>query len=181
MKIYSSKHQAIVEAPIMEKPEKYHLTEFKENKAWQAYNKWLSTHIAVLPGREKEFVDGQEAVEGVHYRICKADFVSGNYQNKCTFCKKLFSYTDKLWFICPDCCNGVAIPIKQVSEEDKPSNIPDGENDWTIGSKTFTRDEVFKILYTQRAMILNDLKRYCWDEVAASVKDIVTNPRKPII
>lgn len=66
-------------------------------------------------------------------------------------------------------------------EKELPSNIPDGENDWTTGSETFTRQEVFKILYTQRAMIENDLKKNCWEELPTSVKDIVINPRTPKI
>ena len=61
------------------------------------------------------------------------------------------------------------------------SNIPDGENDWSTGSETFTRQEVFKILYTQRAMIQNDLKMTCWNELPEIAKNIVLNPRTPKI
>ena len=31
-------------------------------------------------------------------------FIEGNYSNKCTYCGEVFYNTDKLWFICPDCC-----------------------------------------------------------------------------
>jgi hypothetical protein len=74
-------------------------------------------------------------------------------------------------------------PQQEVStpEVEAASNIPDGENDWHIGSETFTRSEVFKMLYTQRAMIQNDLKRSCWDELPETAKDIVLNPRQPKI
>lgn len=63
-------------------------------------------------------------------------------------------------------------------EKDKPTNIPDGENDWTIGADTFTRQEVFKLLYTQRAMIFNDIKRNCNlnDE---NLLEIINEPRTP--
>lgn len=67
-------------------------------------------------------------------------------------------------------------------EEQKAANIPDGEGDWTIGSETFTRQEVFKILYSQRAMIENDIKRSGeYENLSESVVNILANPRKPII
>jgi hypothetical protein len=76
MKIYSNTHRAIVEAPIPQRPfidpgrecECESCAELRDEN--EAYNKWLSTHIAVMPCHRNDFVDGQEAVEGVHYRIC---------------------------------------------------------------------------------------------------------------
>lgn len=67
-----------------------------------------------------------------------------------------------------------------TEQEKLYKNIPDGENDWTVGAETFTRQEVYKLLYTQRAMIENDLKRYCWDKMPTEGKNIVFNARRPI-
>ena len=50
-------------------------------------------------------------------------------------------------------------------DREAATNIPDGENDWVIGSETFTRQEVFKLLYTQRAMISNDFKQCFCDDM----------------
>lgn len=68
-----------------------------------------------------------------------------------------------------------------TQEHDLPTNIPDGGGDWSINQETFTRGEVFKILFTQRAMITNDLKTSCWDELPETAKNIILNPRKPKI
>lgn len=76
--------------------------------------------------------------------------------------------------------NKTSIQEKEQDESKKATNIPDGENDWTTGSETFTRQEVFKILYTQRAMISNDIKIYC-TSIPQVVMDIIKNPRKPKI
>lgn len=71
---------------------------------------------------------------------------------------------------------------KKISEQSKPTNIPDGENDWWIGSETFTRQQVLKILFTQRAMILNDIKRvYDITKLPEDVQLILENPRTPNI
>lgn len=70
------------------------------------------------------------------------------------------------------------------AEEKKATNIPDGngESEWTIGADTFTRQEVFKILYTQRAMISNDIKRSgAYDKLPEIVAQILENPRMPKI
>lgn len=62
------------------------------------------------------------------------------------------------------------------------SNIPDGENDWWVGSETFTRQQVLKILYTQRAMISNDIKRSgAFEKLPEIVVHILENPRTPTI
>lgn len=69
-----------------------------------------------------------------------------------------------------------------LPEHKKPINIPDGENDWWIGSETFTRQQVLKILYTQRAMISNDIKRvYDISKLPEEVRLILENPRTPNI
>lgn len=56
---------------------------------------------------------------------------------------------------------------------------PDGENDWATGAETFTRKEVFNLLWTQRAMISNDLKRNCGNELTEQILEIITYPRIP--
>lgn len=54
---------------------------------------------------------------------------------------------------------------------------PDGENDWEVGAETFTRREVFNLLWTQRAMIINDIKRSC--SLSEELTSIMRNPRIP--
>ncbi len=74
-------------------------------------------------------------------------------------------------------------------EDKKATNIPDGENDWTLGAETFSREEVFKILYTQRAMISNDIKSLRFNTSFPHLKfynsndvyEILENPRTPKI
>jgi hypothetical protein len=88
-------------------------------------------------------------------------------------------------YVCEEQCTACA-KVDNFEQEVSPeveaaSNIPDGESDWFISSETFTRSEVFKMLYTQRAMIQNDLKQSCWDELPETAKDIVLNPRQPKI
>jgi hypothetical protein len=66
-----------------------------------------------------------------------------------------------------------------MKEEMFPTNIPDGENDWMIGQESYTRTEVFKLLFTQRAMISNDLKSYCGKELTPQMLEIIEHPRTP--
>lgn len=56
---------------------------------------------------------------------------------------------------------------------------PDGEDDWTIGAEQFTRAEVYKLLWTQRAMISNDLKSHCGGILTTEIYEIINNPRTP--
>jgi hypothetical protein len=128
MKIYSSKHQAIVEAPIFQEPnilsDKYDLGFAFDiraiDKDTEAYNKWLSTHIAVLPEHQHLFRDGQEVKEGVDYEIrtCKCKIGEDCTREK------------GKWFT--TCL--VAKPIKkQLTEEEKePSPQQGGQerNQW---------------------------------------------------
>jgi hypothetical protein len=88
---------------------------------------------------------------------------------------------NQAWPMLKECPQGSQPTPSAVPEEKLPSNIPDGEGDWQTGAETFTRQEVFKMLYTQRAMIQNDLKWSCWNELPETAKDIVLNPRKPQI
>ena len=61
--------------------------------------------------------------------------------------------------------------------------IPDsGDIHWKEGSETFTRQEVFSLLFTQRSMIYNDIKRCVSKDRKVDVDDlfhVVTNPRLP--
>lgn len=60
--------------------------------------------------------------------------------------------------------------------------MPPDNNDicWNTGSKTFTREEVEYILYTQISMISNDLKRYCGNDLTNEMFEILNNPRKVV-
>lgn len=54
-----------------------------------------------------------------------------------------------------------------------------GEICWTEGSETFSRKEVSDMLHTQRAMISNDLKTYCGDDLTDTMFSLLKNPRTP--
>lgn len=59
--------------------------------------------------------------------------------------------------------------------------IPPDHGDvcWQIGAKNFSRKEVAYLLYTQRAMICNDLKAFCGNEMTDEMFKILSNPRTP--
>lgn len=58
--------------------------------------------------------------------------------------------------------------------------LPDnGDVCWQIGSETFTRKEVADMLHTQRAMISNDLKTYCGNDLTEEMFVILDKPRMP--
>ena len=59
--------------------------------------------------------------------------------------------------------------------------IPPDNGDvcWGIDKSSYTRKEVAYLLYTQRAMISNDLKRYCGSELTKEMFEILDNPRTP--
>lgn len=50
---------------------------------------------------------------------------------------------------------------------------------WQTGSETFTRKEVYYLLWTQRAMMSNDLKRYAGESLTPNILDVLENPRVP--
>lgn len=54
-----------------------------------------------------------------------------------------------------------------------------GEICWETGSENFTRKEVYNLLWTQRSMITNDLKRYAGESLTPNILDILDNPRIP--
>lgn len=70
-------------------------------------------------------------------------------------------------------------PVKGIGETQEYFTPPDGENDWTYGAETFTRNEVYKLLWTQRAMITNDLKRYAGKDLTEDIYAVIDHPRQP--
>lgn len=54
-----------------------------------------------------------------------------------------------------------------------------GDFKWIKGSETFTREEVFYLLWSQRAMINNDLRMNCGKEMTKDMYSILDNPRIP--
>ena len=63
----------------------------------------------------------------------------------------------------------------------KETFIPPDSDDicWQVGSETFTRKEVAYLLWTQRAMISNDLKMFCGNDLTPEMFKILEQPRKP--
>jgi len=61
------------------------------------------------------------------------------------------------------------------------SFIPPDNGDvrWQTGSETFTREEVASLLWTQIAMISNDLKTCCGKELTPDMYAVIDNPRIP--
>jgi hypothetical protein len=86
----------------------------------------------------------------------------------------------------------IADAIHEYKEWRKPAEYPnetqyiekflppdDGEVCWQEGSQTFTRKEVSDMLHTQRAMISNDLKKSCGDDLTDKMFSLLKNPRVP--
>jgi hypothetical protein len=115
MKIYSTTHKAIVEAPIMEKPfvfdEIYDYSN-RYGRDLEAYEAWLSTHKQVPDEFKDYWADGQEVKDGIDYRLqhqVKAKlFNADDWMNVAEYFYDCYTYLDR---------RIVAIPIKQVSEE----------------------------------------------------------------
>ena len=61
------------------------------------------------------------------------------------------------------------------------SFIPPDNGDvrWQAGSETFTREEVASLLWTQIAMISNDLRTYCWKDLTPDMYAVIDDPRIP--
>ena len=61
------------------------------------------------------------------------------------------------------------------------SFIPPDNGDvrWQAGSETFTREEVASLLWTQIAMISNDLKTHCGKDLTEDMFEILKFPRIP--
>lgn len=61
------------------------------------------------------------------------------------------------------------------------SFIPPDNGDvrWQTGSETFTREEVASLLWTQIAMISNDLKTCCGKDLTPDMYAVIDAPRIP--
>lgn len=61
------------------------------------------------------------------------------------------------------------------------SFIPPDNGDvrWQAGSETFTREEVASLLWTQIAMISNDLRTCCGKDLTPDMCAVVGDPRIP--
>ena len=61
------------------------------------------------------------------------------------------------------------------------SFIPPDNGDvrWQAGSETFTREEVASLLWTQIAMISNDLRTCCGNDLTPDMYAVIDNPRIP--
>lgn len=54
-----------------------------------------------------------------------------------------------------------------------------GDARWQAGSETFTREEVASLLWTQIAMISNDLRTCCGKDLTQDMYAVIDNPRIP--
>jgi hypothetical protein len=52
-------------------------------------------------------------------------FVEGNYSNTCSLCKKHFKGADKLWFVCPECCEKPVAYPRTPEEESEDAKFQD--------------------------------------------------------
>ena len=61
------------------------------------------------------------------------------------------------------------------------SFIPPDSGDvrWQTGSETFTREEVASLLWTQIAMISNDLRTCCGKDLTPDMYAVIDDPRIP--
>ncbi len=61
------------------------------------------------------------------------------------------------------------------------SFIPPDNGDvrWQAGSETFTREEVASLLWTQIAMISNDLRTCCGKDLTPDMYAVIDDPRIP--
>lgn len=61
------------------------------------------------------------------------------------------------------------------------SFIPPDNGDvrWQAGSETFTREEVASLLWTQIAMISNDLRTCCGKDLTKDMYEVIDDPRIP--
>lgn len=56
---------------------------------------------------------------------------------------------------------------------------PDKGKGWELGAESFTRQEVFNLLHTQRAMISNDFKKHFGDIMTDEMFSLFNLPRIP--
>lgn len=70
-----------------------------------------------------------------------------------------------------------ALRIADVSSSFIPPD--NGDVRWETGSETFTREEVASLLWTQIAMISNDLKTCCGKDLTPEMYAVINDPRIP--
>jgi len=71
---------------------------------------------------------------------------------------------------------------KELRKTDVSSSFipPDnGDVRWQTGSETFTREEVASLLWSQIAMISNDLRTCCGKDLTPDMYAVIDNPRIP--
>lgn len=73
----------------------------------------------------------------------------------------------------------ILILSSSKQKTDLPLPPDNGDVCWEKGKDTFTRKEVAYLLYTQRAMISNDLKAFCGKDMTNEMFDILNEPRQP--
>lgn len=76
-------------------------------------------------------------------------------------------------------------PSPSISAKEKAQDdffMPPDSDDicWQVGAESFSRKEVAYLLYTQRAMISNDLRRHCGNDMTNEMFEILDDPRIPV-
>lgn len=161
----------------MRVPNRFEWWAREESIGYKSEKKQYDDYVAALPrypfinNSGKEYKEGEE-VEG-----------EIGYERK-------HHGNSSIWIICSkehyqtSLRENVRLVVRSVSQPaEKPDNFspPDyGDICWTTGAETFTRKEVWYLLWTQRAMISNDLKSNCGDNLTKDMYEILKNPRKPI-
>lgn len=74
--------------------------------------------------------------------------------------------------------NTIEILSKRIGKNFIPPD--NGDVCWQSKSETFTREEVAKLLWTQIAVIGNDLKTFCGEDMTVEMFDVLENPRIPV-
>lgn len=142
-----------------------HLDKNKYHNACEVWADYINAlpSIAVSDDLKAKLKEGDRPVEG-------KDFVTRCQQSKCN-CGNPFVGSD-------GCL--IALPVNTLQEEKEEFLPPDhGDICWTKGAATFNRKEVFMLLWTQRAMIINDLKNYAGDDLTDKIYQVLNFPRKP--
>lgn len=122
-----------------------------------------------------------DMVEDAKEGDMKHDWVEVHSGYVCMICNK-YSFEEPKG----GCCQPLSPSSIELEEKYVPPD--DGDICWQIGSETFTRKEVFHLLWTQRAMISNDIKSLRFHTSfpklellnSKDVYEILENSRKPI-
>lgn len=147
--------------PIVEEPKDSEVDGIKFHLDKKAYNNWKESGILMSDDLKAIWADGEKR-EDSFYEVFKSEFYSGNYQNKCTICKKLFNGTDKLWFVCQTCCKGIAIPKDEASKDNYVASVQSPDE-----------SSVVSLPSTVGNSIEEDLKRAIYEQVTL---EFLSNP-----